>query len=139
VLFLTAASLQLFIVWWLLVIIWVCFVIMGQNTEKGHLTRTTDDVLDDITGSKSDIFVNSDSYVSNYRASAKESTGRHHLFHKPNFPHYCLLTCVNNGSKILFPSFQTQIQDHSMKLLKMRHLYICFHPITTKQSQDSMG
>jgi hypothetical protein len=72
---------------------------MGQNTEKGHLTRTTDDVLDDITGSKSDIFVNSDSYVSNYRASATESTCRHHLFHKPNFPHCCLLTCVNNGSK----------------------------------------
>jgi hypothetical protein len=77
---------------------------MAQNIEEERLRRIIDDVLDDSSDSESDIFVNSDSdNDSTYCASAnEESTGKHHLFHKPNFPCHCLLTCVNSGSKLFY-------------------------------------
>jgi hypothetical protein len=84
--------------------IYVFYVVMAQNIEEERLRRIIDDVLDDSSDSESDIFVNSDSDNDNtYCASAnKESTGKHHLFYKPNFPRHCLLTCVNNGSKLFY-------------------------------------
>jgi hypothetical protein len=77
---------------------------MVQNIEEECLRRIIDNVLDGSSDSESDIFVNSDSdNDSNYCASTnEESTGKHHLFHKLNFPRHCLLMYVNNSSKLFY-------------------------------------
>jgi hypothetical protein len=62
----------------------------------------TDNVLDDITDSKMDDSVSSDSIDCNYSAFASDCRVKHHVFHKPNFSCCCSLTCVNSGSKLLY-------------------------------------
>jgi hypothetical protein len=103
----------------------VSYVVMVQNIEE-RLRRIIDDVLDDSSDSESDIFVNSDSdNDSNYCASAnEESTGKHHVsqtkFSSPLFANMC----EQWFKIILFTLFQTQIQDHSVKLLKMHPVHL---------------
>jgi hypothetical protein len=97
--FRAAVSLQLFIARLLHVTLCVFFVITAQNIEEECLRRDTDDILDD---SDMDASVNGDSdNNSRHCVSANGSTGMHHVFHKPNFCCCCLLTCVNNCSKLL--------------------------------------
>jgi hypothetical protein len=60
------------------------------------------DILNRSSDSENDIFVNTNSNVCNYAASAsKGSIGKHHLLDKPDFLYYSSQMCVNNGSKLL--------------------------------------
>jgi hypothetical protein len=89
---------RLFVAWLLHVIINVGFVIMMQNIEEQCLRRFIEDILEKSSVSGSSIIVNANAdNGSNYFPPAnEESTCKHHLFLRPNFPHHCLLTCVNN-------------------------------------------
>jgi hypothetical protein len=66
------------------------YVVLAQSIIEERV-RTIDDVLDGSSESEMDASVNSDSDDSNYCASASEYTGKHYLYHKPNFRCRCLL------------------------------------------------
>jgi hypothetical protein len=89
---------QLFVEWLLHVIIYVGFVIMMQNIEEQCLRTITEDILEKSSASGSSILVNtnSDNDTNCCPPANEESTCKHHLFLRPDFPHHCLLTCVNS-------------------------------------------
>jgi hypothetical protein len=88
----------LFVAWLLHVIIYVGFVIIILNIEEQCLRRITGDILEKNDVSGSNILVNTDSDNDKNRCipAKEECTHKQHQFLRPNFPHRCLLTCVNS-------------------------------------------
>jgi hypothetical protein len=68
------------------------------NIEEQCLRKITKDILEKNGISGSNILVNTDSDDGSNRClpANEESTRKHHQFLRLNFPHHCLLTCVNS-------------------------------------------